>query len=45
MKLSTLLLSGLLPASSFAVIQLRGFSGLDCDGDLVLDLDLPNVQA
>ena len=44
MKLSTLLLSGLLPASSFAVIQLRGFSGLDCEGDLVLDFDLPNVN-
>lgn len=43
MKPSTLLLSGLLPASNFVVIQLRGFSGIDCKGDLVLEFDLPNV--
>lgn len=43
MRLSTLLLSGLLPADALAAIKLRAFSGKGCDGDKVIKLSLVNA--
>lgn len=42
MRLSTFISGSLVPASVWATIQLRGYSGQGCAGDKVIKLDLVN---